>query len=179
MNVRNVPHIFNYNKIEDCKLPEGRVSIPFGFQLVNPNANVVPIALPGGFLLQGDYFLLDMSSINAGVKSLSGIKSIEFDATFSPSILVGHPFANSSLTILVQDSQQVFSFIPSGVPDETANNNFGGGIIHAVIPIISNAPSKIWFVLDGTDLGATDSDVIVSGNANNFELAPYTYQSSF
>lgn len=173
MVINNKPHIFNYNKIDDCKLPEGRISIPFGVALLGGVSTEVPIPYFSGAVLVGDFYLLDLGSLQNGVKGISGIKSLELDLQFFAGGTLGQE-PLQLLNIVVQDSQQFYSLIPDGVITSLPAED-GQGFMHLILPIISNAPTKIWFVYNG--VAGDTSELFINGNANNFEMAPYTVNS--
>jgi hypothetical protein len=166
--ILNVPHIFQYNKIDDCRLPEGRISIPFAFRLVNPSGTIPPIISPIG-QFAGDFFLLDFTSIVNGVKPISGIKSLELNLRF----IIGSELKWFPLFVLVQDSQQMFSLCPV-IPFPTVVGT--PAHMKVMLPIISNAPTKIWFMTSND--GSDTSNIEVVGNAYNFEIEPYFFQGN-
>jgi hypothetical protein len=160
-NIVSQPHVYNWRKVSDCALPEGRISIPFTVMLFNPNTNPTPISTPGLNLI-GDSFVLDTTSLSTTIP-LSGIKSLELDIVLSPS--TEGTMELPVLLIFVQDSQQ---FITLASNTDTKNGTLRR--FHATIPIISNAGTKIIFVLAGSS--TDNSNVNIIGSAHNFEMSP-------
>lgn len=166
ITVPYVPRKFSWLKVPDASLVEGRISIPFGLQ-VTDTGDGSAIQLPTG-LVTGHLYSLDARTIQ-NVQTFSAFKSIDFVADFktvSPNEIWG------SVYIFSPDSGECVQITPADGVDGTLSDD--ESVVIGSIPITSNAPLiQLIFALQP---GAGNL-IKFSGNANNFEHAPFVYSS--
>lgn len=154
---------FQYNKIADDKLPEGRVSVPITINAVQAGGDVISSIVFAGLQLTGLFYQIDLKTIQ-GVRPISQIKSISFSAEFANSGAGALP----TLYIYVPDSGQLYRLNYQILPDVTGATAY---FLTAALPLITNG-TILQFLFDVGNAGA--ESINLAALINNFELAAYT-----
>lgn len=172
------PRIFNYNKISDCALSEGRMLIPFGFtfsQVSNGINQLVPVP---GFNVLGVQTTIDFKNF-ASITPMRQIKTLQFCMDF---VGGGGGQTNQfgAFIVSVPDSGEFFMFGPNTqyrTIDTTAVVN--QGTVTACIEIITNATQITFTKLQDTIVGGAGAVINgrLWGSVSNFERQSFVHNT--